>query len=52
MFDILTGISHPLHLQSLRDQSFLTLLQANQEVLIIILRLYRHSIFFCEKTFC
>ena len=42
MFDILTGKSRPL--QFLRDQSFLTLLLANPQVLIslLILYLYHH----------
>ena len=42
MFDILTGKSRPL--QFLRDQSLLTLLLANPEVLIsvLILYLYHH----------
>ena len=38
MFDILTGKSRPL--QFLRDQSFLTLLLVNPQVLLIILTLY------------
>ena len=42
MFDILTGKSRPL--QFLRDQSFLTLLLANPQVLlsVLILYLYQH----------
>ena len=40
MFEILTSHSRPL--QFLRDQSFLTLLLANPQVLVIILTFYHH----------
>ena len=48
MFDILTGKSRPL--QFLRDQSFLTLLLTNPQVLISVLILYHDITIFITGT--